>query len=533
MIAGFQSIASASRDSSLSTRRRGSDRRPSVAIIGAGPGGLASAMLLAHAGCAVTVYEAGDRIGGRTRQLENEVAHASGTKRFRFDCGPTFFMMPYVLEEIFASTGRRLTDYAHLTRLDPMYRLLLGRPGAEPITLDATQDLDRMAARIAAIEPTDGPAFLRFMEENRTKLERMTPILRRPIRGLSDLMTWDTMKVGPLLQPWRSLYDLLAATFRNEQIRLALSFQSKYLGMSPFECPSLFSILPFIEYEYGVWHPRGGCSALVGAMAKAAEELGAKVLCSSPVERIEFRGRQATGVTVRGEHLHHDHVVINADASWALKNLIPEALRPRWTDEKLDRQRYSCSTFMMYLGVEGEVNLPHHTIYTSARYRGNIDEIGSGRLSEDPSTYVCNPSRLDPTLAPEGHSSLYVLVPTPNTRAVNGNAIDWEASREVLRERTYEQLARVFGLGDLRERVLTETLITPDDWRAQRIAHGATFNLAHNLGQMLHRRPQHRLEGVDGVWCVGGGTHPGSGLPVIFLSAQITSKLLCDEALVR
>ncbi len=480
-------------------------------------------MLLAHAGCEVTIYEALPSIGGRTRRLE----FGSPERRFAFDCGPTFFMMPYVLEEIFAATGRRLGEYAELSRLDPMYRLLLGRPnGQAPRTIDATQDLERMARQLSAIEPQDGPAFLRFIADNRRKLELMTPILRRPMRSIADLMTWDAMKVAPTLTPWRSLYDLLSGYFRDEQVRLSLSFQSKYLGMSPFECPSLFSILPFIEYEYGIWHPRGGCNALTAAMAEVCGELGATIRCESEVTRLLFDGTRCVGATVAGQDVCHDHMVLNADATWAMKHLIPESLRGRWTDQAIDAKRYSCSTFMMYLGVEGEVDLPHHTIYTSASYRENIDDIAvRGRLSEDPSTYVCNPSRIDPTLAPAGDSSLYVLVPTPNAKA----AIDWRSAKATLRERTYGQLERVFGITDIRSRVVCEELITPDDWRAERINHGATFNLAHSLSQMLHRRPHHRLRGFDGLWLVGGGTHPGSGLPVIFLSAQTTSRLLCAE----
>ena len=232
---------------------------PRIGIVGAGPGGLATAMLLAHAGADVTIHEAQPIVGGRTRRITMGV--------FAFDTGPTFFMMPWVLEEIFSAVGRRLADHADLHRLDPMYRLLIGRPGADPLTIDATQDVDRMAATLDAIEPGDGAAFRRFMRDNRRKLELMTPILRKPIRSLLDLANWDAMKVAPSLKPWQSVHGNLSTYFKNEHVRLALSFQSKYLGMSPFECPGLFSILPFIEYEYGVWHPRGGCNALMAAMA--------------------------------------------------------------------------------------------------------------------------------------------------------------------------------------------------------------------------------------------------------------------------
>lgn len=510
------------------TKEGGGSGRRSVAIVGAGPGGLSSAMMLAASGFAVTVYEAGPTVGGRTRRIELDAPRG----RFAVDCGPTFFMMPYVLEEIFSAAGRRLGDYCDLHRLDPMYRLVMGRPDGAPITIDATQDLERMAAQLSAIEPADGPAFLRFIRDNRRKLALMEPILRRPIRGLRDLVTLDTLKVAPTIRPWQSLYGYLSGYFRNEQVRLALSFQSKYLGMSPFECPSLFSILPYIEYEYGIWHPRGGCNALTAAMAEVAEEYGATIRCGAPVERLAFEGTRCVGAVVEGTLERHDHVVVNADATWALRHLVPESLRRRsgWTDASIERKRYSCSTFMLYLGVEGAIDLPHHTIYTSRSYRRNLDDIArNGRLSEDPSTYVCNASRTDPTLAPEGHSSLYVLVPTPNASA----PIDWSSAGPRLREETYAQFERVFGIADIRRRVVAERVVTPLDWQAERITLGATFNLAHSLPQMLHRRPHHRFEGLDGLWFVGGGTHPGSGLPVIFLSAETTTSLLCAEEGVR
>lgn len=495
----------------------------SIAVVGAGPGGLAAAVLLASAGLHVTVYEAAAEIGGRTGRIERD--------GFRFDRGPTFFMMPYVLDEIFAAAGRRLGDLVDLRRLDPMYRLIVGRPDgangapAEPTLITATQDVDRMAAQLDAVSPGDGQAFRRFMRDNRAKLRAMTPILRSSIRSVLDLATLDGIKVAPRLKPWQSLHAHLGGYFKSDAVRLAMSFQSKYLGMSPFECPSLFSILPFIEYEYGVWHPIGGCHALMQALAKVATDLDVHIRCGEPVTALRFAGRRVTGVQAGGSWRDHDHVVLNADATWAMKHLIPEALRGRMTDAAIDSRDYSCSTFMMYLGVRGEVDLPHHTICTSSRYRANLDDIATGRLSVDPSFYVCNPSRCDPSLAPPGCSSLYVLVPTSNTKA----GIDWEHERARLRRDAYDQLARVLGLHDLERRVVSETTFTPADWRGMNINHGATFNLAHSLRQMLHRRPQHRLQGVDGVWLVGGGTHPGSGLPVIFLSSQITARLLCEE----
>lgn len=491
----------------------------SVAVVGAGPGGLAAALLLAASGRRVTMFEAQPQVGGRTRRLE--------VGDYRFDCGPTFFMMPYVLEEIFAAAGRRLCDYVQLERLDPMYRLLIGQPSGAPIRVDAIPDERRMVEQLRAIEPADAEAFPRFMRHNRRKLERMRPILQSPMRSAADLATLEGLRAGMVLRPWRSLHDHLCGYFRNDAVRLAMCFQSKYLGMSPFECPELFSILPFIEYEYGIWHPVGGCNALVRGMAAACEDMGVEIHCSTPVEQVLFEGRRAVGVRAGAADRRFDDVVINADAGWALRHLIPAGVRPReLSDEALDAKRYSCSTFMMYLGVEGGVDLPHHTIYTSRRYLDNLREISElGTLSEDPSIYVCNPSARDPTLAPTGHSALYVLVPTPNNKP-GFCKVDWQAARATLRERAMTQLERVFGLKDIRSRVRAERLVTPADWQAENIAHGATFSFAHSIGQMLHKRPQHRLQGLENTWLVGSGTHPGSGLPVIFQSAQITARLM-------
>ena len=498
----------------------------SIAVVGAGPGGLAAAMLLAGRGLRVTIYEAEPRVGGRTMRLSAE--GAAGT--YHFDRGPTFFLMPYVLEEIFRATGRRLTDYATLTRLDPMYRLVMGRAGRDPLTLDCTQDREAMRARLNAIEPGDGDAFEEFLRANRHKLNVFTPILRRPFTGLTDLLDPALVKALPVLEPHRSVAGYLAKRFRNHYVRLAMSFQSKYLGMSPYTCPSLFSILPFIEYEYGIWHPAGGCNALMTAMAEACAEMGVTIRCGQPVEQIAFEGRRATGVVVAGTVHRHDHVVVNADASWAIKHLIPADVRARgsaatpYHDERLDGMDYSCSTYMLYLGMKAPLPLEHHTIYISETYEQNLRDIAEGRVTDDPSVYFCNPSPRDPTLAPRGGSSLYVLVPTANTRT----GMDWKAAAPRLREKALNRLGTLIGR-DPRPLIEAQIEITPDHWQAARINFGATFNLAHGLNQMLHRRPRHELPFCEGVWLVGGGTHPGSGLPVIFLSSQITARLLCER----
>lgn len=517
---------------------------PSIAIIGAGPGGLAAAILLLASGARVTIYERMDRIGGRSARIT--MPGASGT--YHFDTGPTFFLMPYVFNEIFAAAGKKMEDYVELTRLDPMYRLVFGAakgPDGRELNLDCTQDIPEMSRRLSAIEPKDGEAFAASILENRAKLAAFEPVLRKPFKSVLDCMAPEMLKALPHLAPTMSVADWLGKRFSNEHVRMAMSFQTKYLGMSPFKCPSLFTILPFIEYEFGIWHPRGGCNALMAGMAKLIDELGGEIKTLHPVESLVWNGREAKGVVSVGKSFAHDHVVVNADASWAIKNLVPESLRTgslagatadqllggggAGTDAKIDSMGYSCSTFMIYAGVREPLPLKHHTIYISKDYQTNIRQISErGELSDDPSVYVHNPSAIDKTLAPPGCSSLYILVPTPNLKDSQGK-IDWKTATPTLRKAALDRASALAGV-DIASKIECEKILTPDDWRAQNINFGATFNLAHNLGQMLHLRPRHELPGVKNVWLVGGGTHPGSGLPVIFLSSQITAKLLCERA---
>ncbi len=491
--------------------------RPRVAVIGAGPGGLASAMLLAAQGVRVTLFEKDMVPGGRTRTL-------ASPEGYRFDLGPTFFLYPRILGEIFAACGARLEEEVELIRLDPMYRLLFEGSGQ---TLDATADMARMEAEVAKFAPADARGLRPFLEENRRKLEAFRPALERPFASVLDMVKPDILSSIALLRPHRSVDADLRRFFRDPRVRLAFSFQTKYLGMSPFRCPSMFTILSFLEYEHGVFHPVGGCGAVSNAMARVAERLGVEIRYGTPVERIAFAGRRAIGVEAGGDHHATDAVVVNADFAHAVPRLIPDALRRRaWPDRKIERARYSCSTFMLYLGIEGRLpQVAHHTVVLSEDYQRNIREIEAGIIPERPSYYLQHATATDPSLAPEGHSTLYMLVPVPNLR---GGA-DWE--REVPRYRriALDRLAAA-GVPDIEQRIRHEHIVTPQGWHDDyAIGHGATFNLAHDFGQMLSLRPRNRYEGLQGVYLVGGGTHPGSGLPVIYEGARISVSLLSQD----
>ncbi len=489
-----------------------------ILIVGAGPGGLAAALLLARSGCEIHVFEKQNRVGGRTSVFEED--------GFRFDLGPTFFHYPRVLEEIFTAAGEDLHQEVDLMPVDPFYRLVFGSGGE----LRATSDVATMERMIASLAPQDAGSLRRWLGDNRLKLAQFRPCLENPFLSWKDILHPQVMKLLPLLKPWRSLDDDLKRYFKDPRIRLAFSFQSKYLGMSPFQCPSLFSILSFLEYEYGVFHPRGGCGAVTESVARVAERQGVKIHLGEAVESIQFEGRTARGLTTNRQEYKADAIIVNADFAQAMTKLIPDRLRRKWTDRKIAKKRFSCSTFMMYLGLEGEQpSIPHHNIYISKKYEDNLNEIEHKHvLSEDPSFYLQNATVTDPSLAPEGKSTLYTLIPVTHCHS----NVDWESEKARYRSLAFRQLEKL-GLYGVEERIVFERILTPTQWEQDYdIYRGATFSLAHNLGQLLHRRPRNRFEDLDGLYLVGGGTHPGCGLPVIFESSRITSKLVLADLMV-
>jgi phytoene desaturase len=487
-----------------------------VNIIGAGPGGLACGMLLARAGVRVRILERLGVPGGRTSTI-------STPEGFRFDLGPTFFLYPRVLEEIFTACGRDLRQEVEMVRLDPQYRLIFGSGGE----LLATPDVARMEAEVARLSPADSGSFTRFMNATREKFIRFAPFLEQPFESWRDLANPDLLKLMPILKPWRSLDAELGSFFSDERVRLAFTFQSKYLGMSPFRCPSLFSILSFLEYEHGVFHPLGGCGAVSTAMARIAQEMGVEIHYDEPVESLAFAGRRITAARTSRATYEADATVVNADFARSMTRLVPDGLRRRWNDRRIAARRFSCSTFMLYLGIEGRYDdVAHHNIYLSENYRENLADIETRHaLSRDPSMYVQNACVTDPSLAPRGMSTLYLLIPVTH-RHPN---VDWRREAAGYREVALDQMERI-GIRGIRDRIRYEKMVTPDDWQDDyEIYRGATFNLSHDLGQMLHMRPHNRFEDIERMYLVGGGTHPGSGLPVIYSSARITSDLLLDD----
>jgi len=487
-----------------------------IAIIGAGPGGLTSAMILAARGFDVTVFEAKDRVGGRNAELR--------LGEFRFDTGPTFLMLNFILREMFEEAGKNIDDYLSFTRLDPLYRLVFDdrdfRPSSDPA---------KMRAEIARAFPGQEQGLDRFLAAEKTRFEKLFPCIQKDYSTFGSLFSLPLLKAAPYLDAGRSVFGVLGKYFDEDKLKLAFTFQAKYLGMSPWDCPGFFTMLSYIEHAYGIYHVRGGLSAISAAMAKAAAENGAKIRLSSPVKRVITEGRAARGVELAGGAVFRcDEVVINADFGHAATALFDRGVLSKYSPEKMQARDFSCSTFMLYLGVDRVYpDLPHHTIAFASDYRRNVDDIFHRKaLSGDVSIYVQNASPTDPTLAPPGKSTVYILVPVPN---LDGGA-DWAAERPRLRELALRLAEERAGFRGLREHIQIERVITPANWRDEYgVYKGATFNLSHKLSQMLYLRPRNKFEEVGNCWLVGGGTHPGSGLPTIYESARITSNLLCRE----
>lgn len=332
----------------------------------------------------------------------------------------------------------------------------------------------------------------------------------------------------PQLTVSKSLYEVLSKYFKDERVKLAFTFQSKYLGMSPWECPGAFSILSYMEHEYGIYHPKGGVNQLSKAMAKAFEELGGQIHLNKGVQKLVLDGKTVKGVQLEdGRKVFADEVIINGDFAHVMTNLVDEGVLKKYSKKKLQKKKFSCSTFMIYLGINKQYDLPHHTIVFAQDYKKNVEEITKTHLMpEDPSIYVQNASVTDPTLAPEGHSALYILAPVPS----NFSQLDWEKEKHRFRDLVLKTLQEKTMFKNIEEHIEVEKIITPKNWEEDLFVYkGATFNLGHQLSQMMVLRPHNEFEELKNCWLVGGGTHPGSGLPTILESARITTKAINNQ----
>jgi phytoene desaturase len=492
-----------------------------VIVIGAGPGGLATALRLLGQGYQVEVFEAASQVGGRMRGLE--------VGAYAFDTGPSILQMPQLYDDLFASAGLSRSDYIAFTRVEPYTRVRFW----DDTQLDLTTDQAQFKQQLANLRSDLPAAFDRWV----ARQVRMYDLgyeayLGKPARSLLGYMRLDEIPALLSFRPWETLYQHFWNAFQDERLVYALSYPAKYLGMHPTLSASVFSMIPYLELAYGVWHPQGGFRALAQAMAQAIRDLGGTIHCDAPVQQVWIEQGQVRGVELAdGNRIAADAVIVNADFAQAVQTLLPKTQQGKYTKAFFDRKQFSCSTFMLYLGLDRIYDLPHHQIYLSdhlrRRDRPFIDDSALDEIN--PPFYVCNPTVTDSSNAPPGHSTLYVLVPIPHT----GHGVDWAEKQQSYRDFIVDRLA-LLGFEGIESHIVTESCHTADTWQDDYAVYlGAVFNLSHTWRQMGPMRPPIRSETVDRLYWVGGAVHPGSGLMTILEAAKNTAMFISQDLAAR
>jgi phytoene desaturase len=483
-----------------------------VVVVGAGLGGLACALHLAAAGRQVTVVEREAVPGGRAGRLS-----ADG---YDFDTGPTVLTMPELIAEPLAAVGETLSDWLELTPLDPAYRAFY----PDGSTLDVRTDTVQMAAEISRVcGPREADGYLRFVDFARDlwRLERNNFIDRNLDTPL-DLMNMSLLKLLGM-GGFRRLQPKINQYFRDPRTQRIFSFQAMYAGLAPQDALAIYAVIAYLDSVAGVFFPRGGMHAVPKAMAGAAEKHGVQFRYETTVARVEIVNGRATGVTTdTGERIPADVVVLNPDLPVAYRDLLPPSGRPR-------KLTYSPSCVVLHIGSRQSYSkIAHHNIHFGGAWKGTFDEvIRQGLLMSDPSLLVTNPSHSDPSVAPAGRQTYYVLAPTPNLDVA---PLDWTGG---LGRRYADELAGVLeqrGYVGFRDGIEVERIITPDDWAAQGMAAGTPFASSHTFAQTGPFRPSNLHPTLPNVVFTGSGTQPGVGVPMVLISGKLAASRITGTA---
>ncbi len=476
-----------------------------IGIIGAGLGGLSAAIHLRVAGHEVTIHEANPEVGGRASRIVDQ--------GFQFDTGPSLLNYPWVFEELFAAAGRNFRDYVELLPVDPSVRFLW--PDGTHFHLSS--DMRALLAECERLAPGSRPGMTAFFADAAAKYrlsfdKLVTRNEDNPLRWIAALTPSEILRTGI----WRSLDQELRRFFPSRYIREAFGSYGMYLGGSPYELPGVFSILPYGELAYGLWLPKGGVYGLVQGMERLARELGVLIRTSSKVRRIVRDRDRVVGLEmVDGRTIPYELVVSNVDTPTTDRDLLKRAIKtPKMTPGVL--------TF--YWGVRGQVDgLGHHTIFLPSDYKTAFEDLcNRKRIPADLPFYVAVPSATDPDLAPRGDSAVFVLVPTPVLSDMPG--LDWPSTVREIRGKVLERI----GLQD--SRIAVEHVWTPEDWRDRFGLHdGSAFGAAHTLTQIGPLRARNYSRHVQGLYYVGAGTTPGTGMPMVVLGGRMVAERIASR----
>ncbi|MFF0910008.1 phytoene desaturase family protein [Microbacterium enclense] len=494
-----------------------------IVVVGGGIAGLGTAALLAHEGHDVQLFEARDQLGGRAGSWESD--------GFRFDTGPSWYLMPEVFDHFFRLLGTSAAEQLDLVRLDPAYRVY-GPPGkGDPI--DVVSGREAVRALFEEHEPGSGDAVEAYLDSAKDAYELSTSkFLYDPYSSSQGLRDPALVKRLPTLIPLltRTLWKRVTGSFQNTRLQQILAYPSVFLGGSPFEVPSLYHLMSHLDLGDGVLYPRGGFTEIIKAIERLARERGVRIETGTPVEAILTESGAARGVRLAdGRVISADAVVSGADLHHTENDLLeaPDRQYP----EKWWRNRVpSPGALLLLLGVEGDLpQLTHHTLLFTDDWHTNFDAIfGENKRIPDPaSIYICRPSASDTSVAPAGHENLFVLVPVPadpvsGRGGVNGAG---DPRIEQAADRVIAQIAEWTGVPDLAERIVVRKTIAPEDFATDLHAwHGNSLGLAHTLGQSAIFRPKNRSRKVDGLYYAGTSVLPGIGLPMCLISAELVVK---------
>lgn len=489
-------------------------KSPSVIVIGAGIGGIATAAHLARRGVQVTVFEKNPRPGGRFDSFTREGHH--------FDSGPTLLVMPLLYETEFAALDASLREILDLQRVDPTYHLVFD-DGSQ---LALTSDLKAMQMQLESIEPGSFQGFLRYLEEGHRHYHlAMERLVQRDFRTAAEFFNLGNLPLLFQLKPLQRHYGHMSAYFREPRLKAAFTFQDVYMGLSPFEAPATFSMMPYTELAHGVWYPKGGMYKIVEALTAIARQAGVEFVFRAGVKRIEVKGERAQGVVLAdGRRQAADAIVANADLPYVYQNLLPQD----GLAKRLARKRFSCSVISFFWGVDRPVEgLGPHTLFLSDDYQDNFDGIVHNlTLPQNPSLYIHAPTRLDPSLAPPGEDTLIAIVPVGHLD--ESGEQDWRLMRDRARQAVFNRLATL-GITDLEAHLKFETNYTPLSWRKRyNLMKGSTHGLCHNLTQLGYLRPRNQHPRYGNLYFVGASTHPGTGVPTALVSARLAARRVME-----
>jgi phytoene desaturase len=486
-----------------------------VIVIGAGIGGITAAIHLAKRGLHVTVIEKNARPGGRCDRICRQGHH--------FDTGPTLLVMPQLYESEFTALGTSLHEMLDLQRVDPTYQLVFD-DGSQ---LGLTSNMESLQEQLEAFEQGSFRGFLRYMDEGFRHYHLGIEKLVYPdFRKASDFFKLSNLPLLYQVKPLVKHYPHMSKYFADPRLKAAFTFQDVYMGLSPFDAPATFSMMPYTELAHGVWYPKGGMYQVVEALMILAQQAGVQFVFNTTVERIEVNGKSTCGVVNEdGQRLDADAILANADLPYVYQNLIP----PDRQSTQLGRKRYSCSVISFFWGVDKVYEtLGPHTLFLASDYRENFESIIRDlSLPANPSLYIHAPARLDPSMAPNGQDTLIAIVPVGHL-SENGDQ-DWAQLRDDARQHIYRRLSSL-GINDLESHIKLETTFTPLSWRKRyNLMKGSTHGLCHSLTQLGYFRPDSRHPTYHNLYFVGASTRPGTGMPTAMISGRQSAQRIIDD----